>query len=393
MLDKPKFLMVPPLYEERKATVSWENTADADMYELDIVYNETFDQASHGKSWGAIDGADWTWEDQKESNGKSWEQLAVLSAQGLMWRNIEFFDKTWAQWDADLEATWQWMEENSPIFTVYKGPGEDTPAPDQGLNWNTIEVIPWSWADQDGQNGLSWKELSLLPSVGLDWSQHDSNQLTWDEFENKYDSWGSFETQPARGLTWASLEARRLNWAGFESLGDNSDGLTWEQLEHLQPDNQTHKGCEIAIPLHSKWAMLRVRAVGNNDASEYLITGIVNIIPVFYREATLKWQAKAGTIYRILIKGRNIVNPYKIPLTFRYGAGILTLTDFMAQNSGKQLEPGEYPSANLRIDASSLGEVRFRCIKPITEGNSWSGCVTCIEVIANQDGMAEVSLL
>jgi hypothetical protein len=275
---------------------------------------------------------------------------------------------------------------------VYKGSGEDVPAPDQGLDWNTIEVSDWNWGNQDGPDGLTWKEISLLPSVGMDWSQHDANRLTWEEFEAKYDNWKEFETQAAHGLSWESLDARRLNWNGFESLGDNGGGLTWEELEHLQPDNQTHKGCGIQIPLCSKWAMLRVRAVGNNDASEYLITGIVRILPVFCREATLKWQAKAGMRYRVSIEWRNLRNPEKVPLTFRYGTGVLTLTDFMAHSPGKQTEPGAYPSAHLHIDACSPGAVRFRCTRPVSESNRWSGCVTCVELSAIKDGTAEVSL-
>lgn len=49
LIAKPKFLQVPPLYEESTATVSWENVEEAGRYKLDIVYNEDFDTASQGK--------------------------------------------------------------------------------------------------------------------------------------------------------------------------------------------------------------------------------------------------------------------------------------------------------------------------------------------------------
>lgn len=274
MATKPGYMLVHTLYEESGANVSWENTADA-QYQLDIVYNEDFDKASSGKRWSDIDLYSWSWNDQTGQNGISWSEIETLPAQGLMWRNIEFKDKTWEQWDLDKEATWQWMHQHPVEFTSYRGEGEDTPAPDQGLAWCNIDNTMWSWGSQQEDNGFTWKEISIIPSKGLEWWQHDHNEYSWEDFEQSYSTWKDYEDVPTQGLSWKSLNGRWHRWSDFEKLGAGNDGLTWRELETLPPDNKTQKGAPIDTPLYTKRSMMRVRSIDKDEnPSEYLTTSM-----------------------------------------------------------------------------------------------------------------------
>lgn len=274
---KPNYLLVPPLYEESTAGVSWENLSDAARYQLEMVFNQDFDAAGRGKSWSDTELADWQWADQEEPGGLTWQDFETLPAQGLMWRNLEFRDKTWALWDDEDTATWRWMQEQPMSFTAYSGPGEDVPAPDQGRTWANMDSDAWQWSAQEDDGGRSWKEIALLPSVGLMWRQHDQNGHTWTDMENAYDDWGVLENQQPRSLCWGSLEGRWLTWDEMEAPGG---GLTWAELEHLPPDNQTHKGCAVEIPLYMKSSMLRVRSVdGQEQAGDFLTTAMIKHLP------------------------------------------------------------------------------------------------------------------
>lgn len=277
---KPGYLLVPPLYEEGTATVSWENTPDANRYELDISFNEHYDSAGRGKAWSDMELCDWVWSDQSDSSGFTWKQMEELPAQGLFWRNLEFMDRTWEEWESDPAITWKWMQEHPVTFTVYSGPGRDLAAPDQGRTWGNMDSATWLWSDQEEPGGKTWKEIELLPSIGLSWYQHEQDDHTWSGLEAVYADWREIENLPPRGLCWASLEGKWLTWAEREAAGGNSDGLTWRELEQLPPDNQTHKGTDIDLPLYTKSSMLRVRALDDQEnASEYLTTAMIGHLP------------------------------------------------------------------------------------------------------------------
>lgn len=274
------FLLVPSLYEASSATVSWENVHDSDRYELDIVFNDSFDRAGIGKTWSDAKIADWTWSDQNMDTGLTWQQMDALPAQGLMWRNLEFMNQSWDALDADRSVTWKWIQEHPVCFTTYSGAGEDIPAPDQGLAWSNIDSKTWSWADQHAEDSRTWKDISLLPSVGLYWHQHDQNSFTWTEIESKYTDWRDFEIQPPRGLCWGSLEGKWLSWEKSGHAEETDDGLSWWDIEHLPPDNQTHKGTVVKTPLYTKSSMLRVRTINKNHLpSTYLTTGQIKHNP------------------------------------------------------------------------------------------------------------------
>lgn len=279
MAIQPKFLMIPTLYEESTATVSWENTPDGEHYDLDISFNEDFDTASHGKTWSDLELADWDWARQEDSSAHTWSELKTLPAQGLTWSNLEFLIQSWEQLET-TSSSWQWIQEHHPLFTVFHGPGDDVATPDQGLTWGDLDSSSWSWTRQDTEEGSSWKQLMLIPSVGLLWWQHDQNCYSWIDLKTIYENWNEFDFQPTRGLCWGSLDARWLGWRDIETAGSAGDGTSWFQLEHLPPDNKTHKSTVVDIPLYTKSSMMRVRAIDTEErASSYLTSSMLEHRP------------------------------------------------------------------------------------------------------------------
>lgn len=353
MLSKPKCLHVPTLHEGEPANLSWAVVEGAAGYILERQFNETFEDASKGRTWS-----------QLESAGKTWDQI---EAKGL----------TWAQFE-DLPSV--------PGYVVYDGVGNIVPGPEQGRSWSQLEGEELSWDGIESKN-LTWEEIECLPAIGKHWGELDRKGFTWDDFEAKGLTWREFELLIPSGMSWETLDAHWLSWDEFEA-----NNLSWEKFEQLV-DRKDHLGATDHIEIGAKSAMYRIKAydVAGRETG-YLTSNLRPIIPIFYREALFRWQARAGVRYRVLIEGENLRDVERVPLTFRYGAEVLTLEDFIVQIPGKQIRPGIYPSAYLQIDANFLGEVRFRSTRPVGSRESWSGCVTYIEFIARRSGMAEVSL-
>lgn len=188
----------------------------------------------------------------------------------------------------------------------------------------------------------------------------------------------SWDTLKAHWLTWDNIEERDLTWDTFEQLVDGND----------------HRGANDNIKIGAKTAMYRIKAFNaSGTKSDFLTSGLLEIIPIFHREATLSWHVISGSRYLVLIEAKEIFRTaQKVPLTFRYNNDILALGNFMAHMVERQVNPGIYPAAHLQIKTSFPGEVRFRCIRPIRDGENWSGCVTLIELIAGRNGIARVSL-
>ena len=77
MLDRPTYLIIPTLYEGEPAKISWESVEGAISYQLDCVYDETFEQASVGRSWTSLEVLGETWT-QIDSEDLSWDDLSVF---------------------------------------------------------------------------------------------------------------------------------------------------------------------------------------------------------------------------------------------------------------------------------------------------------------------------
>ena len=120
MLARPTCLHIPALYEEGTARIMWESVDDAQWYELDAHFNETFADALIGKSWSDIymAGRDWS---EIAAGGTSWEDIRSFPATGLRWRNIEFRNRSW---DDIIASESSWLDfQTLPVeFTIFRGP-------------------------------------------------------------------------------------------------------------------------------------------------------------------------------------------------------------------------------------------------------------------------------
>jgi hypothetical protein len=163
MLNHPTCLHIPDLYEDSPAQISWGSVDDAVSYQLDCVFDMTFDQAPVGRSWADL-----------EASGQTWAQI---EEKNLAWSEIE-----------KLPAR----------FVIFDGQGEPVPGPDH--------------------RGLTW---AYLDSQGKTWAQIEADGLTWQEFEFQSDpadrgiSWAYLDSQEE---TWSQIEARGLTWNEFENL-------------------------------------------------------------------------------------------------------------------------------------------------------------------------------
>ena len=268
---KPTCLHIPTLYEEATATLSWESVDNADGYELDCVFDETFEQASEGRSWTALDAAGKTWV-QMDAEDLTWSAFEALVAQGLAWQTIECDDLTWSEMEAK-DLTWNGVETLPVRFTIFKGLGKPTCAPDQGLTWTQLNSKEETWSQIEADD-LNWLEFELQPSIGLNWEQLDNDGDTWTQIAPRDLTWQQFEEQPTRGLSWESLDGQYLIWDEIEAKD-----LTWDNIEHLPSDSKTHMSVNTIIPLYKRKTSFRVRAVDGTGYSEYLTSTLIAINP------------------------------------------------------------------------------------------------------------------
>lgn len=341
MLDRPKCLHIPLLHEGATDQLSWAVVDGSTAYRLERQFNETFEDASRGRTWSQFDSIEKTW-DQADDLDLEWDQLEVLPAIGRTWDSLDIEALAWDEIEA-RSLTWQDFARLPHSFAIYKGPGLIANE-GRGITWSQLEA-----------GDVSWKEI-------------ESINLTWGQIENliPFISWDKLE---AHWLDWDNLEEKNLTWDDFERLLDYKD--------HLAADD--------TIKIGARTAIYRIKAFDTSgEGSEFLTSSILPVIPIFYREATLRWQTIRGARYLVLIEGRDLRDTERVPLTFRYGAGVLEMKNFRAQNLN--------PSVRLHINADTPGEVRFHCIISAQNGESWSGCVTLIEFIARRTGLAEVSL-
>lgn len=272
MLTKVTCLHIPPLYEEGSARIMWESTDGADGYELDVHYDEDFEAASIGKTWGDIDISGHS-VSEIEAMNLTWEQIAKLSAHGFSWRNIGFHNPAWSDIDAS-QLSWKQIQSLPVEFTEYKGKGEKTQGPDQGLTWSNINSSGLNWSQIEALC-WDWETFMFQPSVGINWSQIHSDNLSWVEIDANGKTWHEFERQAARGLGWGSLDGRFLNWSEIEAKK-----LDWKQFEHLPSDSKTHIAYYVNIPIYKKRSIFRVRAYKDNGKySDYLTSTLINTLP------------------------------------------------------------------------------------------------------------------
>ena len=336
-MEHPSCLHVPILHEGKTAELSWSVVDDADGYALERLFNESFEQVVEGQTWSQV-------------------------------------------------------ENLSPYFPIYKGLGRRIQGPEQGLTWTQFESEYFTWNEIDNR-GLNWEGTDYLPSVGKIWSQLDSKDVNWTAFEKLDLTWRDFEYLEAQGLAWTDIEAHHRNWNEFELKIDS-----WDAFEKII-DNKDHRAADDMIPMGTKSAMYRIKAYSaDGNESGYLTTGVIPvepiapIVPIFYRDDQINWQATTGMRYYLMIEGQDIKDADQVPLTLEYDADKLELKDFSSHNTRRQVNFGISSVSYTKISSQSLGKLHFKFTKAIEEEATWSGCVTLLEFTAKKAGITGVSL-
>lgn len=324
MPSAPSCLHIPALYEEGAARISWESVEGAVRYELDCVFDGTFEQAKTGRSWTALEAARQSWA-EIEGIAYTWEDLEGLPALGLAWQNLEFENLSWEEWEARQDS-WDTLERLPARFTIYSGEGAFLRAPDQGLTWNQMDSKGLIWEEIE-EKRFTWLSFERLASCGLPWSQLEERALDWSQIEQRGLTWRQMEEWETCGLCWESLDSHWLAWEEIESKI-----RSWTELEGLPADCRDHRSCLSEIPLYKKSASYRVRALGETGYSPYLTSPLLPVaprslanyrppclhVPALYEEKSVKlvWgelYAASGYILERQTNGGAFVKIYEGP--------------------------------------------------------------------------------
>ena len=342
-LIKPNCLHVPALYEGSEALLKWEAVDGAEQYELyRVLDSSTF-----------IDGT------------------------GLPWSEIEYFERSWQGID-ESGNTWTMMA-NIPTGLIYRGPGVRVPGPEPGidLSWELAEKLWQSWAAFEHDN-KTWADMEdPFFEPGISWIVIQKRGYTWAELEAFNKTWANLEQEIyfEPGISWSSAEAYWLTWAQFEALE-----MTWHDLEQFtKPDIEPHLGHEIITPLNTKTSMFKLRAIGPDGESEFIITAVT---PHLARKLII--DAVADRSYYVPLVGEGMTNFIGRKIKVSYDPMVLRLINFAAQMQGIYTETGEIPDTGINIISHSDidGVITLGFNKEITSGMEWSGLVTLFEFIA-----------
>ncbi|MCL2617178.1 MAG: hypothetical protein FWD96_05995, partial [Defluviitaleaceae bacterium] len=117
MLNRPRCLHIPYLYEGKGVQLSWAVVDDAAGYRLERKVNGTFEDASLGQTWAQLDKAEEAW-DQVEYLGLTWATIEALPAIGLAWENLDAQTLTWDEKEVE-GLTWQGFESLPHSNVIY----------------------------------------------------------------------------------------------------------------------------------------------------------------------------------------------------------------------------------------------------------------------------------
>jgi len=352
MLRKPACLHIPALREDDTARIMWESVEEAQGYELDVHFDEDFKAASTGRRWSDVDmsGHDWS---EINYSGLSWGEIESLPSQGLRWRNIEFHNRAWAEIDAQ-GLSWAQMQKLPVEFTIYRGPGEKTQGPGQGLSW----------------------------------VQLDAKKLGWSKIESKGKTLREFELLAMYGLMWGSLDARFLSWAEIESRN-----LTWREFETQPADSNIHIAHDVDIPLFKTKAIFRVRAFNDAGYSEYLMSSLMPIIPVLFREDSTRLSTEPGNSYLVQLHARGVEDFRDIVMSLGYDRNALRLDQFGFEELGTRIDRmGRAFESDVLEISREPGNVRFKATRQMQPGKDWNGLIVSALFTALRSGSTDVTL-
>lgn len=161
-LQKPTCLLVPLLCEGKEVLIHWSPVEQAESYQLDAVFDNTFD---------------------------------ALSSTGCTWFEFSQKGRNWSQAE-EQDLMWDSLENLSASTTVYQGQGAVSAAYLGGYSWAASENLGFSWQELEAP-GANWQQAESMTQTGPSWEQADAGYSTWDELEGKSLCWQDLETLPS----------------------------------------------------------------------------------------------------------------------------------------------------------------------------------------------------
>lgn len=350
-MNRPECLHIPLLYEGERAEISWEAMEQDKSYTVERAFNETFLQALSRYTWDNYDSSDEPWSSHDQA-ALNWNQIDTRTGKGQQWEHLEYEQLSWTQLEQQA-CTWKQLESRDISFEIYKGPGLERPGIEQGWTWLELDELHNSWSSLE-KSEHSWEMLEKITLPGISWDSIDSRWLTFNEWEEK-------------DLTFDELDTRN-------------------QVKE-------HRGMTDFIPIGASNAMYRIKAFDSNGyESEYLETAHLSVIPVFYRNSTMKYPVRLGKRYTVLMKAQEVSGLDKIRMNLRYNPYLLELVSFVAGSVITIKEPGNYSEENIKIYSSVPGNLRFQSTRQLNENECFSGAIALVEFIAKGTGSALISL-
>ncbi|MGL5437831.1 MAG: hypothetical protein ACRDBO_21020 [Lachnospiraceae bacterium] len=349
-MKQPECLHIPTLYEDESAQISWGLVEENTNHIIERIINDTFLQALSGYSWSNIASINdpWSKYDQEALN---WQQIETRTSKGQIWERLDYNGFDWAEIEKQAN-TWQQLECQDTNFEIFRGSGTDC---------SSFEV------------GSTWLEI-------------DSLNNNWSDLEAKLYSWDNWERMTVLGLSWDSIEAKWLSFAEWQKKG-----LTFQELDTQSIEE--HRGMTDFIPIGSDNAMYRIKAYNSDgDASDYLTTTQLPVIPIFYRKGFMKYPVKAGNRYLILLKAQDVYDLNRVKMNLHYNQQLLELVNFAAQSTGTVIKPGDYPNDQVTIYSHLGGKLWFQSTRTVRQDECFSGLLTLTEFIARETGIATISL-
>jgi len=344
-LDRPACLHIPPLLEGNTETIAWAEVNEADIYELDCSFDESFPNADMGKTWGDIHDRGEPWSDIA---ALSWRELQSLPAQGSAWYAAQSENLSWT----DLESrglTWGEFHSQAPKYTIYTGTGTAFDIPSRDSTWDNLTAL-----------SLEWQEI------------HETST-----------AWQGLP----RGSTWHNLNAHRLQWQEVQEVL-----LSWQDLPQSGAGNVNHRSYTAQLPLGKKTASYRARALANTgDVSDHITSAEIAIAPLFYRQSSLRMNVVKGNEYILLLHTRDIDRLSEVVFTLDYSPFFLQLNkDAPHLSHGMQLENiGHTPPECL---FARDGRVKFRWSSEINGDAKLNRPVILFEAKALQTGSTQVKI-
>jgi len=411
-----------PTWEQIKASnMTWQ-----DIQRLPVeftVYRGTGEKTQgpdQGLVWANIDGSGLSWF-EIAGLGLNWEDFMFRPSIGINWSQIQSENLSWVGIEA-IGRTWHDFERQAA----------------RGLGWGSLDGRFLAWQEIEGRD-LTWKQFENLPP---DSNTHIAHTVDIPIYKKKaifrvraykdgeysdYLTSSLISTLPrslakykppclhipelhegkTADIVWGDLYGasgyvleRKLGnkeYAGvFNGSGKtvpHPSGCKKPDELYYTPDCKQHLSCTDQIPYYEKTVQYRIKGYNTTDSSQYLETVVVPIIPVFYRDDSVRASVISGGKYLVQLHAKEIEDFEAITMSLKYDPTALQLERFVLEKPiGKTDTGGNAYTGNVREVSYMSDLVRFQCIRQMRASKEWNGLIASVRFKALRTGSTDITL-